>query len=114
MVVPVWLPFEDEPAAAPGPRMRSPICFYAAPCPRAGVAELGPEEVLDGCINRAIRCLTCGRTGIESINTEPRKPGRFLKLDRTGEIVCLCGDVFASPLEFREHLAMVHDKDDQS
>jgi hypothetical protein len=47
----------------------SPLCIYDGPCSRHGRAELGPERhVSPTCINRDIRCLTCGRTGVESQN----------------------------------------------
>lgn len=47
----------------------SPICCMWLPCPRKGRSVLGPaERIGDDCINRSIRCLTCGRTGIESTN----------------------------------------------
>lgn len=52
----------------------SPICVYERrPCHRRGRAILGPEVVLDGCVNRSIVCVTCGAHGEESRNTEPRK-----------------------------------------
>lgn len=47
----------------------SPLCSYER-CTRKGRAVLGPPEIREGCINRSIRCLTCGATGEESRNTE--------------------------------------------
>ncbi len=54
----------DEPQT-----IASPFCFYSVECqPKARVA-LGPEEVGEGYINRELRCLKCGRTGVQSENT---------------------------------------------
>lgn len=48
----------------------SPLCSREGKCSRGGRAVLGPPHVLedDGerCVNRWIRCLTCGCVGEES------------------------------------------------
>lgn len=51
----------------------SPLCSYQAPCPRKGRAVYGPPEHLGECINRSIRCLRCGATGVESRNVEVKR-----------------------------------------
>jgi len=35
-------------------------------CSRGGRAEFGPEVQHAGCVNRTIRCVTCGATGEQS------------------------------------------------
>jgi hypothetical protein len=62
----------------------SPFCVYAAPCPRAGRAVLGPARKYAHCVNRSITCLTCKATGEESIGTDQvsRKPYRDLKKNK--------------------------------
>lgn len=57
-----------EPETTPTP---PGLCLYdTRPCPKRGRCEFGPEVAVGACLNRAIRCLTCGRTGVESRNTE--------------------------------------------
>jgi hypothetical protein len=62
----------------------SPLCFFDPPCPKKGRAVLGDLEAVDGAINQTIRCVTCGRSGVSSRSTDPRRPGDFLKLDQMG------------------------------
>lgn len=51
----------------------SPLCHaWSLPCPRRGQAIYGPQVVYNGCVNRAINCLTCGCHGEESVKTEQR------------------------------------------
>lgn len=53
----------------------SPLCIWTR-CERKGRAVYGPAVNHDGCVNRSITCLTCGSTGEESRNTEPREAAR--------------------------------------
>lgn len=64
--------FGPDPALAPAlETVASPLCvFEVRPCPRGGRAVYGEPVDHGGCVNRAIRCLTCGCTGEESLNTE--------------------------------------------
>jgi hypothetical protein len=45
----------------------SPICCVEGRCPRQGRAVPHASGV-----NRDVTCLTCGRTGVQSTNTEAR------------------------------------------
>ena len=58
----------------------SPLCFFDPACPAKGRAVFGPPVQVDGAINRSIRCVTCGRIGVESRTDEHL----FLKIDRMG------------------------------
>lgn len=41
------------------------------PCPRcSALIELGPGEVLEGCVNQEFVCPSCGEVGVRSTNTE--------------------------------------------
>lgn len=52
----------------------SPVCVYDH-CARKGRAVLGPVQAVgEWCTTRTITCLTCGRTGVQSTNTEPKVP----------------------------------------
>jgi hypothetical protein len=52
-----------------GDLVKSPLCSYGRHC--GAMAELGPEEQMTPtCINRSIRCLRCGATGVRSANLE--------------------------------------------
>lgn len=51
----------------------SPLCVYQGACARKGRAVLGEPEDTGGSVQRSIRCVTCGRTGVQSTNTERRK-----------------------------------------
>jgi hypothetical protein len=47
----------------------SPLCVYEPSCTHHGRAAYGPPvSVTPTCVNRTIRCLTCGRTGVGSRN----------------------------------------------
>lgn len=51
------------------PTTPSPICCYGSPCPRRGRAVLSaPERIGDDCENQAVKCLTCGASGVLSRN----------------------------------------------
>lgn len=59
-------PATPEPADAVK-TVASPLCMYQRqPCWRKGRAVYGEPEDHGECINRRIRCLTCGCTGEES------------------------------------------------
>lgn len=59
------------PAAEPE-TVPSPLCCRWTDCQPKGRAVLGPEDDRGGCINRSIRCQTCGKTGIESTRKDLR------------------------------------------
>ena len=65
MAMPADLFVIREPRTVP-----SPICAYEGRCPKQGRAVYGAPVIYSGCVNRTIRCLTCQRTGEESLNTE--------------------------------------------
>jgi len=50
----------------PGRLIRSPLCIYQPVCTTPGRAELGPVIRVGDSLNREIRCVSCGRRGIES------------------------------------------------
>jgi len=65
----------------------SPFCRWEGTCPRGGGrAVLGPARKFADCVNRTIRCLTCGVTGEESLTTVDttvgRKPYKLLKINK--------------------------------
>ena len=45
----------------------SPLCSRWTKCTPRGRAVLGAPEDHGECVNREIRCLTCGCTGVESV-----------------------------------------------
>lgn len=49
----------------------SPCCPFQTPCQPRGRATIGPERIMDGCVNRFITC-ECGRQVDESRNTSGR------------------------------------------
>lgn len=48
----------------------SPLCSRWDKCTPRGRAVLGASEDHGGCVNRSIRCLTCGCTGVESVRKD--------------------------------------------
>lgn len=50
------------------PRTPSPrwLCVYAKPCANHGQAIYGPTVIKARCVNRVVKCQTCGRFGEES------------------------------------------------
>ena len=57
-----------QPYLLPVVGIASPLCSYEK-CHRKGRAVLGPPQLRpSGCVNRSIRCLTCGCTGVQSDN----------------------------------------------
>jgi hypothetical protein len=65
----------------------SPLCLCEPRCAVPGRAELGPEEVgfEGGSLNRTVHCITCGRRGVVSKSTEPKRPGTFIRLTHLGQ-----------------------------
>ena len=48
----------------------SPLCIFEGDCPKQGRATFGPPKRFASCVNRTIRCVTCGATGEESVSLE--------------------------------------------
>lgn len=65
------------------PTIPSPLCAYEPHCDPIGRCVLGPPSQREGCVNRTIRCLTCGKTGEQSgrqvAASVPK--GRWTRLD---------------------------------
>lgn len=50
----------EAPVTVPTPRF---LCGAWGQCPRHGRAVWGESKDLGGCVNRPVRCLTCGARG---------------------------------------------------
>ena len=59
--------FLDDPLVVAMETIRSPLCIYEKHC--GSRACLGPPDDRGGCVNREIRCLSCGRDGVQSTRT---------------------------------------------